>query len=253
MIQSILLQFLFFICWGSFLNVLAYRITFDKAFFTKRSACPACGKIIYWYDNIPLLSWFLLRGQCRFCHAQISWLYPFIELMSGIILTALFFVKGLTPSFFGYFIFFSALLVATRTDLEAMVIPQFFSLWLVPVGFLFSYLDLIEIFPLESLLGACFGYGLLWVVAKTFKYATKKEGLGEGDMELLAMIGSFLGPIGVWFSLMIGSSVGLLLGGGYLLIAKKDRYTRIPFGPFLALGAIIYLLLNPALFMFNIS
>lgn len=250
---NLILPFLFFTCWGSFLNVLAYRITFDKPFFTQRSMCPACGKIIYWYDNIPLISWVLLRGQCRFCHEPISLLYPFIELTSGIILTAIFWTQGLTLSFLGYFLFFSALLVATRSDLEAMIIPQFFTLWLVPVGFLFSCFNLIEIFPLESLLGACFGYGLLWVVAKTFKYATKKEGLGEGDMELLAMIGSFLGPIGVWFSLMIGSSVGMLIGGGYLLFAKKDRYTRIPFGPFLALGAIIYFFLNPALFMFNIS
>ena len=237
--------FLVFLCWGSFLNVVAYRLTYDIPFFKKRSQCPLCGKIIPWYDNIPVVSWILLRARCRFCSAAISFLYPFIELASGIIFTALYFVGKLTPA---TFIFTSALLVAVRTDLQAMVIPQIVSLWLVPVGVAMSFLGLTGIFGFESILGAALGYGVLWGMASLFRVLTKKDGLGVGDMELLAMIGSFLGPLGVWFSLMIGSVSGVLIGGGYLLVTKKGPNERIPFGPFLALGAILYLFFKLVLF-----
>ena len=155
-------------------------------------------------------------------------------------MTGLFYYSANIPSFISHFIFFSALIVATRTDLEALVIPQIFSLWLVPVGILFSYLNFTEITFLQSFIGAILGYAGLWIVAKLFKFFTKKEGLGIGDMELLAMIGAFLGPFGIWFTILIGSFTGLLISGFYILITKKDRYTQIPFGPFLALGATIY-------------
>ena len=239
MIPQIFFLFVLFLCWGSFLNVVAYRITFDKPFFTKRSICPSCSKIIAWYDNIPLLSWLLLRGRCRACKAPITLLYPFIELLSGVVLTALSLFVPL-GAFVAYAIFFSALIVSVRTDLEAMVIPQLFSIWMVPLGFLYSLLGFIEIVWWESLLGAILGYGVLWLVASLYAYLTKKDGLGVGDMELLAMIGSFLGPQGVWFSLLIGSLSGLIVGGVYLVLTKQGRDTRIPFGPFLALGATIY-------------
>ena len=240
-----------FLCWGSFLNVVAYRITFEKPFFTRRSVCPHCNKIIKWYDNIPVLSWIILKRKCRACSKIISWLYPFTEIITAITMTNLFFNSYYNiPLFFSYFIFFSALIVATRTDLEAMVIPQLFSLWLVPAGIIFSALHFTKITVLESLLGTTLGYGVLWIVAKVFKLVTKKDGLGQGDMELLAMIGSFLGPIGIWFALTIGSIAGLLIGGTYLLITKKLKTTRIPFGPFLALGAIIYFFYEKTILMF---
>ena len=104
----------------------------------------------------------------------------------------------------------------------------------------FSYLGLSAITVYESLLGASIGYIVLWVVAKLFKLLAKKDGLGVGDMEFLALIGAFLGPVGVWFSLMLGSFSGLIIGGSYLLLKGKGRATHIPFGPFLALGATLY-------------
>ena len=239
--------FLFALCWGSFLNVIAYRLTFDKPFFTKRSYCPKCNTLIAWYDNIPLISWIILCSKCRSCKSPISALYPFIELLTGIIGIALWFhvfpcnfSMTLLPTFFAYALFFSALIVATRTDLEAMIIPQIASLWLVPIGFLFAYSQIIYITIYESIVGAGIGYISLWLVAKTFKLLTKKDGLGIGDMELLAFIGAFLGPIAIWASVLIGSISGLIVGGGYLLISKGDRSTRIPFGPFLALGATLF-------------
>jgi leader peptidase (prepilin peptidase) / N-methyltransferase len=247
----ILFLILIFLCWGSFLNVVAYRITFDKKFLTTRSVCIHCNKIIKWYDNIPVFSWIRLKGKCSVCRKTISWLYTFTEIVTAILMTILFIrYFDNIPLFLSYFIFFSALIVATRTDLEAMVIPQLFSLWLVPVGIILSVLNFTKITVLESLLGAILGYGVLGIVAKVFKFVTKKDGLGQGDMELLAMIGSFLGPIGIWFALTIGSIVGLFIGGGYLLITKKLKTTRIPFGPFLALGAIVYFFYENTILMF---
>jgi len=239
--------FVLFLCWGSFLNVVAYRLTYNKPFFTMRSYCPMCQTMIAWYDNIPLLSWLILRGRCRSCKKSISYLYPLIELLSGVIFTVLFFFLQSGPldiffmlRFWSYFIFFSALLVGVRTDLQAMVIPQLVTLWMIPLGIVSSLVGALRIVVVESLLGAVLGYGVLWLVGFLFKRATKKDGIGVGDMELLGMIGAFLGPIGVWCSLLIGSMLGLVLGGSYIIAGSKGRNTRIPFGPFLAFGATVY-------------
>lgn len=282
----VILIFLFGVVWGSFLNVVAYRLTFDKPFFTKRSKCPSCDHVISWYDNIPVLSWFCLRGRCRNCKTNISFLYPAVELASGLIFVLVFFklLPYFSPFYYflcadpvmvdyvnfspaipdqvffrglrilgAFFIFFSALIAATRSDLEAMVIPQIFSLWLVPLGFLFAYFDMISISIKTSLLGAFIGYFILWFVAFVFKFVTKREGMGAGDMELLAMIGSFLGPLGVWFSLLIGSLSGVSIGALYLIVFRKEMTTRIPFGPFLALGSLVYFLFDKFLIKFFFS
>lgn len=248
-----LFVFLAGLCWGSFLNVVAYRITFDKPFFTKRSHCPHCTHLIAWYDNIPVISWIILRGKCRSCKQPISPIYPIFEFITGIITVLLFF--KLLPNFspisqlfvenpYGEFLagafFLSALIVSSISDLQAMVIPQLFTVWLVPIGILFSLLHLTEITWHMSMIGAIFGYGSLWLVATIFKAFTKKDGLGIGDMELLCLIGAFLGPLGAWISLMIGSISGMLIGVFYLWLSGHGRMTRIPFGPFLALGAITY-------------
>ncbi len=251
--------FILFLCWGSFLNVLAYRIVHDKPFLQKRSTCNHCNSLIAWYDNLPVISWLILRAKCRVCKGKISILYPAIELLSAVLFSFLFyyffcdqnniiFYSSNIISFFAYFIFFSALILATRTDLEATVIPQIFSIWLVPVGFIFSYFGYLDVNLLQSFLGAAFGYLILFVVAKVFKYFTNKDGLGEGDMELLALIGSFTGYMGAWFALAIASFTGSLLGIAYILMAKKTREFKIPFGPFLSFGAIIYFFIKEYLF-----
>lgn len=239
--------FLIFLCWGSFLNVVAYRITYDRPFLTRRSYCPFCEKTIAWYDNIPLLSWVLLGGKCRSCKKPISYLYPLVELITGVVLTALFFelFVGSFDIFFwkpfiAYFIYFSALIVATRTDLQEMVIPQLFSIWLVPLGLMASYFGVSQTTLIGSIAGTIIGYGILWVIGFVFKHLAKREGIGVGDMELLAMIGSFSGPLGVWFALLVGSITGLVFGGLFYIVKKKDHRAPMPFGPFLALGATLY-------------
>lgn len=270
--------FLFGICWGSFLNVVAYRIAFERPFLTARSMCPLCGQVIAWYDNLPVISWFLLRGRCRHCHKPISFLYLLFELLSGVIFVLVamkllprffpsYYVTSFAPysldigqfyesvcgSLFAYavgstcsaVVFFSALIVATITDIRAMVIPQIASLWLVPAGIIFSFMGLTGISYGESALGAFLGYGVLWLVASMFKALTKKDGLGVGDMEFLSMIGAFIGPVGVWFTIMAGSVLGMIIGGAYIALRGQNRMTRIPFGPFLALGAAAYYLGEP--------
>ncbi|MBD3231455.1 hypothetical protein GF322_02215 [Candidatus Dependentiae bacterium] len=251
MFLILLFVFLISLFWGSFLNVVAYRSIHERSFFEPRSKCNFCNKTIPFYDNFPVISWFLLHGKCRFCQKYISILYPIIEILTAFILTSIFFKIFYFYGFFifsinsiiyfiSYIIFFSALIVATRTDLEALVIPQIFTLWLTPLGILLSHFDAIEISIYESVIGAAFGYSVLWLIAKIFTYFTQKEGLGVGDMELLAMIGAFLGPIGVWFCMLTGSFLGLITASIYIFATKKNTSTQIPFGPFLALGATIY-------------
>ena len=151
---------------------------------------------------------------------------------------------------FVYFIFLSALIAATRTDLQEMVIPQALSLWLIPVGILSAIFGFSYVSVLGSVSGAILGYGSLWLMGKIFYYFTKREGIGVGDMELLGMIGSFLGPIGVWFSIFLGSLTASLVGGAYILFTGKGRYAKIPFGPFLALGATLYFFFSWFLLLF---
>jgi leader peptidase (prepilin peptidase)/N-methyltransferase len=145
---------------------------------------------------------------------------------------------------FAYTIFFSALIVTIRTDLEHMLISRYMSLYLVPVALVCSSAQLLPITLTESILGTLFGYGLLWIIRRIFYAVRKIEGLGIGDAELLAMIGSFCGPLGIWISLLFGSLLGTLFALVYLIIKREGnlRSVKIPFGPFLAFGAMIFVI-----------
>jgi leader peptidase (prepilin peptidase)/N-methyltransferase len=146
----------------------------------------------------------------------------------------------LTPAHYvpAYFILFSALIVTIRSDIETMLISQYMTIFIIPVGIACSYTKLLPISVWQSLSGALFGYLFLWTIAQLFLWATGKKGMGEGDFELLALIGAFLGISGAWYSLMIGSIAGSLAGIFMIRLHKATRNTKIPFGPFLALAAI---------------
>ena len=234
-----------FLCWGSFLNALAYRLLHNVSIIYPRSYCPHCRHTLAWYDLIPVISWVILKGSCRYCHKSISWLYPFIELFTVCALSvALLYIPP--HYFFGYFIFFSALIISIRTDLDEMLISRYATLFLIPVGCALSWLELLPISLTQSILGAIIGYGLLYAIASIFYRSTKKEGLGQGDMDLLGFIGAFTGIYGCWISLLLASVLGSLIGIIYLSITKQNtQYTRIPFGPFLALGAMGFVLFRP--------
>ena len=243
LISSLLISFLF-LCWGSFLNVVAYRLLHQKPFFAPRSRCVSCKNIIAWYDLIPLFSWLFLRGRCRSCSATISWLYFLIELLAltvfwGIILFT-------HPSYWiSYFLLFSALLITIRTDLENMVILRIFSLGLIPLGLLLSYFGYLPITLTESLLGILIGFGFLWLTKTIYFLLTNAVGMGEGDPELLAGIGAFVGPWACWNVLVAASFAGSLIG--LFLVLKYGAIARkypLPFGPFLALGTFITILFN---------
>jgi len=230
-----------FLCWGSFLNVVAYRLIKGKDLL-HRSRCIHCKQIIAWYDNIPLFSYVVLRGRCRSCSKPISWLYPAIELFTTVMMTLLY-LRMENTYFLGYFVLFSALIVTIRSDLETMLISRWVTIALVPVGIVMSFTDTIPIAPLNSMMGAASGYLSLWFVGTLFYLVTRKEGLGQGDLDLLACIGAFTGIVGVWMTVLLGSLFGSIIGTAVLIYKGKfQRYMKLPFGPFLALGAITYVL-----------
>lgn len=214
---------------------------FNKDIVWVRSACPLCGTTLAWYDLIPVFSWIFLRGSCRYCKGPISFLYPFIELLTVFVLSALYYTVP-EQFFFAYFVFFSALIVTIRSDLETMLISRFMTIYLIPVGVFLSAINFLPLTAIDSILGALLGYGFLFMVSRFFFMITKKEGIGQGDLELLAFIGSFTGVSGCWISLTIGSVLGSCIGVSYALIARTGFSVKIPFGPFLAAGAILYVL-----------
>ena len=234
----------FFLCWGSFLNVLAYRFIIGQSIIKPRSSCPKCKKIIVWYDNIPLLSWLFLQGKCRNCQKSISFLYPFIELLTTITLLLLY-IYIPHHYFLSYFIFFSALIITIRSDLETMLISRYVTLYLVPLGLFLSGCNLLPLSLHQSIFGALFGYLFLFTINYIFKRLRNIDGIGEGDFDLLLFIGSFTGIIGCWMSITIGSILGSFYGIISLIFTQNNKVsiatTKIPFGPFLALGAIIFI------------
>jgi len=228
-----------FMCWGSFLNVIAYRLTHDIPFFAPRSQCPRCATPLAWYDLVPVFSWLWLRGRCRYCEQPISWLYPLIELLTVMIMTLGIII--LDPTYWlAYALFFSALIVTIRTDLETMLISRYATLALVPVGIVASFFNLLPITAITSLVGAFFGYSVMWSLRAAFKLVTGKIGIGQGDLDLMAFIGAFTGVLGCWVTLSIGSVAGALIGALYLTITKQSTTRPLPFGPFLALSACTY-------------
>ena len=233
-----------FLCWGSFLNVIAYRLLYTIPFFTTRSRCPQCNKTIAWYDLVPLLSWLLLRGRCRNCSAAISWLYCLIEVTA---LVSFWGIISLINSTFwiSYFLLFSVLIITIRTDLEEMVILRPFSLGLIPLGLGASALNLLPITPLQSLEGAFLGFCVFYLIKKLYLLLKKEEGMGAGDPELLAGIGAFVGPLGCWQTVLIASFMGSLAGMWlFMRYGAAARKYPLPFGPFLAFGAFLVVLLG---------
>lgn len=255
--------------------MLSYRLI-NEASLGGRSYCVHCKKNIAFYDLIPVLSWLALKGSCRSCHQPISALYPFIELLTTIIFTCLYFYIP-AEYWISYTVFFSALIITIRSDLEYMLISSFATLFLIPIGIMLSAKNMLPISATESIIGAIAGYTFFWVIAKVFSYLTSKQGIGKGDLYLLAFIGSFTGLFGCWISVLIGSVTASCAGICYLLQKKFFSLTatntdtdtdadtginsesisfgiiKIPFGPFLALGALLFVFLQRPLFFYLLA
>lgn len=233
-------------CVGSFLNVCIYRLPRNLSIVSPRSFCPHCQVPIRSYDNIPLLSYLLLRGKCRHCGANFSWRYLLVEALTGGVALALFLKFTLSLTFFSLFIFSAAMIVITFIDLDHRIIPDLISLPGIAIGFVMALLGP-GVTVKESLIGILAGGGSLYAVAFVYEAVTKREGMGGGDVKLLAMIGAWLGWKAILFTLFFASLSGTLIGGGMMLIQKQGRHYAIPFGPFLAFSALAYVFFGPEL------
>lgn len=225
---------------GSFLNVCIWRLPEERSIVTPRSFCPACGHAIRFHDNIPLLSYLLLRGQCRDCRTRIHWRYPLVEGLAGALALFLFWKYGLSVKFLVAFFFVSCLIVITFIDMDHQIIPDIITLPGIPIFFL-AAVFVMEVPFYEALWGLLAGGGILYLIAVTYAFLRKQEGMGGGDIKLLAMFGAFLGWKSLIFIILVSSLTAAIVGVTIMVLRGKDMKYAVPFGPFLSLAAIAYI------------
>lgn len=233
--------FLFGAIVGSFLNVVILRLpNEEESIAFPASHCTSCLAELHWYENIPIFSYLALRGKCSHCKAKISFQYPLVELTMALLSAALVQQFGLSITTAGYFLFCAALLAIIWIDIHHQIIPDVISLPGIVIGLAFSLLTPALNWR-SSLIGVLAGGGILYAIALLYFMLRKMDGMGGGDIKLLAMIGAFLGwqslPFIIFASSLSGSIVGLLA----MVKQKKGGQTRIPFGPFLSIAALCYL------------
>jgi leader peptidase (prepilin peptidase)/N-methyltransferase len=237
---------LFGLLTGSFLNVCIVRLPLDESVVHPRSRCPRCGRMIEWYDNIPVVSWLLLRGKCRGCGVPISPMYPLVELANGLIWGWMAWRYGLSLETLRGALFGTLLLGIAMTDAREYIIPDEFSIGGLILGLAFSLAGGWPGFR-AALIGAAVGFGLLWVFGAVGTWVGRRmgmlggegqpdEAMGGGDIKMMAMIGAFLGWPGVFVTVFLGALSGSLIYGPLNLSGRK---LLVPFGVFLALGAAI--------------
>ncbi len=226
---------------GSFFNVVIYRVPRGESIVRPPSACPACGTRLRARDNIPVLGYLLLRGKCRYCAASISPRYPVVEVLSGVLPVLLFMRFGLTVPFFIYWLLSCVLLVLSFIDLDLRIIPDRVTLPGIVVGIIVAPLvGLVGFWG--SLLGVVVGGGTLYLIGVLGELFLKKESMGGGDVKLAAMLGAFMGWKLVLVALFVAFFVGAVVG--VIVMARKPKSwdSSLPFGPFIALGAVLALL-----------
>jgi len=225
---------------GSFLNVCIYRLPRYESIAWPGSHCPVCTQPIAWYDNIPLASYLMLRGRCRRCASSISLRYPVIEALNAAGYFALVWRFGPSWEAAVYALLYSALLVVAGTDLSHKIIPDAVTLPGIAIGLL-SASTVLPLGLINGVIGLLVGGGILWLLAWASPYLFGKEGMGGGDIKLLAMIGAFLGWKPALLTIMLGSFFGSLVGVGLIAARVIKREDYIPFGPFLVCGAVMAL------------
>jgi leader peptidase (prepilin peptidase)/N-methyltransferase len=244
---------------GSFLNVCILRIPADKSIVRPASSCPKCGKAIAPYDNIPVLSWIFLGGKCRNCKARISAMYPAVELLTALLFLVCYLLFGLTVDALKWAVFASLLVVLTITDLRERILPDEVNFFGLGAGLLFSLftrsLDGTALwmanrwfdFPppqpalsfADAAFGALAGSGLLWIVAEGYFRIRGREGMGLGDVKMMAAVGAFLGLKRTLMTVLAGSLLGSVIGIFLIALSKKGRDYELPFGTFLGAGALL--------------
>lgn len=250
--------FLFGIIFGSFFNACIYRIPLGiPVGGRERSKCMKCGHPIAGYDNIPLLSYIILRGKCRHCKQRFSIRYFFVELLTGLLWLECFFAWGTTPwgilTALTYCIFISVLIIITFIDIDHGIIPDIISLPGIPIFFVLTWIFIPTMTWWNSLLGIIVGGGILLGVSIAYKIVTKRDGMGGGDVKLLAMIGAVVGWKGILFTIFVSAVVGTVAGIILMLKNRKSLSLSMPYGPFLALGAVLYIFFGDMIFSWYIS
>ena len=263
-IFTYILSFIFGSIIGSFLNVCIYRLPREESIAYPGSHCTSCDQSISFYNNIPILSYLFLNGKCSKCESKISPRYPIVEILTGLLFVTTVWSFGLTTQTFFYLIFLSSIVTITFIDLEHMIIPNFITYPGIIVGILYNalrtdwgnsselinkfsfgiqdfFLLLNELPILNSLFGVILGGGILLVIAYAYEIIKKRQGMGMGDVKLLAMIGAFFGWEGVLFVIFLGSILGSVIGISIIIAKRGDLKYALPFGPFLSIAAVIYI------------
>jgi len=258
--------FIFGLLFGSFLNVCIYRLPRNESIAFPPSHCTNCDAPIKSYQNIPVISYLLLGGKCSSCKQPISAIYPIVELLTAVLVTLLFYKYGVTFETFVYVVLTLSLIVITFIDLEHFIIPNVITFPGIIIGLAYNLLItdwglLLKIIPrldfgnifyivpkvpaLNSLSGIIVGGGSLLLIAYLYQIIRKREGMGMGDVKLLAMLGAFLGVNGVFFTILISSLVGSVIGIILILKQRGDMRLALPYGPFISFAAILFLFTGP--------
>lgn len=243
------MAFFFGACIGSFLNVCIYRIPRDESVVSPRSHCPHCDTMIAWYDNVPLLSYLFLGARCRHCHKIISPRYFLVEALAAALFLLVWLEYGFDPRTPVYWLIMSGLILGTFVDFDHMIIPDRVTIGGIIAGLIFS--PLIPSLHGETtvlggfyaaLIGFAAGAGILWIVGLFGKLIFRKDAMGFGDVKLLGGLGALLGWRAVLFIIMVSSVLGSAVGIGLIVARRKEWQSRVPYGPYLALAAAIWIL-----------
>tara|TARA_Y100001970_G_C14132989_1_gene802755 strand:+ start:529 stop:1293 length:765 start_codon:yes stop_codon:yes gene_type:complete len=233
--------------WGSFSNVCIHRLPKDQGVILSRSLCPKCKNTIRWYDNIPLISYLLLKAKCRNCNYNISFRYFVVELLSAFLFVIIYYFYGITITTLLLIILSIFFTIIFFIDLKHYIIPDQLTYPLMVIGFIKSFFPSLNqiIFPnfINSLIGGIFGYLIIWSIIFFYKQFRKKEGMGLGDAKLLAAIGFWFGWFSVPFIILISSVVALLIVLPSVLNKTKKMSSQIPFGPYIIIGCLVYIVL----------
>ncbi len=230
---------------GSFSNVCIYRLPNNKAISKGRSFCSSCKGEIIWFDNIPLISFIILRGKCRSCSAKISFQYFLVELIAGLSFIFIYYLFGISITSALLAILSIFFIIIFFIDLKHYIIPNELTFPLMVIGFLKSFDPNLNqtIFPnyINSLIGGLVGYSIIWLIIFIYKKIRNKEGMGLGDAKLLAVVGFWFGWLSIPFTIFISSLVALILVVPSILKKSRGMTSQIPFGPYIIIGCIIYI------------
>ena len=230
--------------WGSFANVCIYRLPLKGGVVKGRSFCPKCKKKIFWYENIPILSYLILDGKCSKCKKEISSQYLLVETISAISFLIIYYFFGISLTSILLMILFLSFLIIFFIDLKHYIIPDILTFPMMFLGFAKSFdPNLNPIFPnyINSLIGGIFGYLIIWTIILFYKKIRNKEGMGLGDAKLLAVIGFWFGWVSIPFIIFLSSAIALIIVIPDLLKKSKKLSSQIPFGPHIIIATLIFI------------